>query len=79
VLCPNCHDAIDPAALACNNGQQFAYEDGVLVVLEEASGQQLRTLTAGFSALREAENKRRLDVSAYEQLSFGNVAKGSAE
>jgi 2-polyprenyl-3-methyl-5-hydroxy-6-metoxy-1,4-benzoquinol methylase len=70
LLCPNCREPVDPGSLACAGGHRFACEDGVLVLLQEEFGRQLRTFTAAFGATRAAENKRLLAVSSYEALPF---------
>jgi 2-polyprenyl-3-methyl-5-hydroxy-6-metoxy-1,4-benzoquinol methylase len=79
LLCPTCRNPIDPTALACSHGHQFAHEDGVLVLLEETFGGRLQTLSAALSAMRTAENKRLLDVSAYEDLPFAKAVRGNFE
>jgi 2-polyprenyl-3-methyl-5-hydroxy-6-metoxy-1,4-benzoquinol methylase len=71
LLCPNCREPIDQGSLVCAGGHQFAYEDGVLVLLQEEFGRQLRAFTAAFGATRAAENKRLLAASSYEALPFG--------
>jgi 2-polyprenyl-3-methyl-5-hydroxy-6-metoxy-1,4-benzoquinol methylase len=78
LLCPNCREPVDPGSLACAGGHRFACEDGVLVLLQEEFGQQLRTFTAAFGATRAAENRRLLAVSAYEALPFGQDTHGDA-
>lgn len=70
LLCPNCCDPIDAQSLVCPNGHQFAYVDGVLVLLEETFKQQLQAFVETFTRLRADDNRRLLDPSVYKELPF---------
>jgi 2-polyprenyl-3-methyl-5-hydroxy-6-metoxy-1,4-benzoquinol methylase len=41
VLCPKCHQPIDPTAFICSNQHQFHSENGVLNLLDEGLRQQI--------------------------------------
>ena len=79
LLCPNCHQAIDPDTLACPHGHQFGCEDGVLVLLGEEFGQKLRTFIANIQRFRAAERKRLLDSAVYEDLPFAKAVRTNWE
>jgi 2-polyprenyl-3-methyl-5-hydroxy-6-metoxy-1,4-benzoquinol methylase len=78
LLCPNCRESVDPGSLSCSRGHRFTCEDGVLVLLQEDFGRQLRAFTAAFKATRAAENRRLLAVPSYEALPFGQAASRDA-
>jgi 2-polyprenyl-3-methyl-5-hydroxy-6-metoxy-1,4-benzoquinol methylase len=70
LLCPECRQTLDPATLACPMGHRFGQRDGVLVLLQDEFGRRLQRFAAELGAIRAAENRARLDRSAYEELPF---------
>jgi SAM-dependent methyltransferase len=79
LLCPNCRSAIDPDSRVCASGHRFAVEDGVLVLLADDFGRELRIFLSSFQPLRAASDKRLLDPAAYEQLPFIRSSVGDAQ
>jgi 2-polyprenyl-3-methyl-5-hydroxy-6-metoxy-1,4-benzoquinol methylase len=73
LLCPNCRAPVDSVTLACANGHQFGYEDGVLVLLEERFARHLRAFIEILTTFRAAENKRLTDTAVYERLPFAKA------
>ncbi len=70
LLCPNCREVIDAEALACPNGHRFICRSGVLSLLAESFGRELRPFLESFQAVRAAERKRRVDPAIYDRLPF---------
>jgi SAM-dependent methyltransferase len=74
LLCPNCRAAIDPATSICAQGHAFVPVDGVLPLLSEDLARRLAEFEPALSAVRKAEGKHQLKVTAYEQLPFSGAA-----
>ena len=71
--CPNCHERIDPATLACPNGHRYACWDGVVILLADEFSRQLQAFTTRLRVIRSAERKPLMDASAYEELPFSQT------
>lgn len=75
----NCREPLDENTLSCANGHRFSYEDGVLVLLEEAFSRRLAAFLAPFSQLRAAEGRRLSDPTAYPLLPYGEAVADELE
>jgi SAM-dependent methyltransferase len=66
------------AGLACGNGHRHTCEAGVASLLRPDFAARLDAFLTPFTALREAEGKRRRETAAYPELPFGPAAEGDA-
>jgi 2-polyprenyl-3-methyl-5-hydroxy-6-metoxy-1,4-benzoquinol methylase len=68
LLCPECHQPLDPTLLVCPNAHQFSVRDGVLVLLAEIFAAELQVFSATLRQMRTDTSKRLSAPAIYDQL-----------